>query len=300
MPIEDPNFSQNIEQLAEREDLSIEKLACHYRQLVFQNMMCTRGPKYRYFLWALRASKYASCQLVRGAFLENYYALMRYLDDIVDDDAPLPDGYSSATEYMDRKIDFAREPVESIDSSEMVMAHCFDIGRQFGEEFGAETADILGSLRFDAARKNPEDPQIMSSNELQHHFHLLDIRGTISACLKLADEKDVTSEDLEPLGNASRIHYTLRDYSEDLEAGFVNIPQEDMAAFGISQSDLSTSSAPVRKWMVAQAQKGIELLSEHRQSLPRLPMKRFIKAALWGIYERPARNCFKNILRRHG
>lgn len=293
---ETASYSEQIEGLSENAHCTVEQLASQYRQLVYGSMLAARSAKYRYFLWALRAAKYLSCQPKRGAFLENYYALMRHMDDIVDGDVPLPEGYGSAKEYMERKIEFSKGKSKPQDSSEILLQHCFAIGESFGESFHDETADILGSLHFDAVRRNPESSVAFSREVLQHHFHLLDIRGTINTCLKLADEKHMTSTDLEPLGNASRIHYTLRDFDEDIAAGLINIPEEDMQKLNISMADLQSSTSPsVRTWLAQEAQKGLRLLDEHREKLPILRMRKLIRTALWVVYERPASNCFAEI-----
>ena len=57
------------------------------RARVYQHMLATRGWKYRAFLRYLRFFKYAAFAPIRGKFLECYYVLMRFLDDIVDGDA---------------------------------------------------------------------------------------------------------------------------------------------------------------------------------------------------------------------
>lgn len=65
------------------------------RARVFRHMLKTRGWKYRAFLRYLRLFKYFAFSPTCGAFLESYYTLMRYLDDIVDGDTPLPLGYEN-------------------------------------------------------------------------------------------------------------------------------------------------------------------------------------------------------------
>ena len=56
------------------------------RNRVFKHMLKTRGWKYRAFLRYLRFFKYAAFAPTRGEFLESYYVLMRFLDDVVDGD----------------------------------------------------------------------------------------------------------------------------------------------------------------------------------------------------------------------
>ena len=47
-------------------------------------MLNTRGWKYRVFLRYLKLFKYLAFAPKRGEFLESYYTLMRYIDDVLD------------------------------------------------------------------------------------------------------------------------------------------------------------------------------------------------------------------------
>ena len=87
------------------------RLAKEMRSKVFRHMLDTRGWKYRVFLRYLQFFKYAAFAPVRGEFLESYYVLMRYLDDVVDGDVPLSAGYSDECEYLSAKIAFLNNPV---------------------------------------------------------------------------------------------------------------------------------------------------------------------------------------------
>ena len=144
------------------------------RQRVYDHMLRTRSWKYKAFLRHLRIFKYLAMAPVRGDFLESYYVLMRYLDDVVDGDAPLPEGYGSETDYMLSKIRFSQEPHTPVDEVDFMMLHCFDLARRFGQDFSSETKDILGSLLFDARRR--DQFKVFPHEELMHHFHVLDIR----------------------------------------------------------------------------------------------------------------------------
>ncbi len=101
-------------------------------------MLKTRSWKYRAFLRYLRLFKYASFYWDRGEFLESYYTLMRYLDDIVDGDAPLPEGYKNAEEYLLEKIDFSEYPSKPKDEVDFLMTHCFQVADKFGENFQSD------------------------------------------------------------------------------------------------------------------------------------------------------------------
>jgi len=265
------------------------------RSRIFKHMLETRGWKYRAFLRYLRMFKYAAFSWNRGEFLECYYTLMRYLDDIVDGDAPLPDGYQDSAHYLLEKIRFSKKPVNPKDEVDFLMLYCFELADRFGENFEAETRDILGSLLFDANRRGKLI--IFPESELMHHFHILDIRGTIKATLKVFNENPEKYLLLEPLGMASRYQYDLEDFEADIEAGYVNITIEECLRFGILHEDLQDKDSPgIEKWFRYRSKKGLALLEEHAQRLPEGNFSILARATFPLVYRNPARNVFRNIL----
>jgi len=265
------------------------------RSTVFQHMLITRGWKYRIFLRYLRVFKYISFAPTRGKFLEYYYTLMRYLDDVVDGDAPMPEGYTSETEYIKEKIHFAKHPVYPKDEIDHLILFCFRLAESFHENFQEETQDILGSLLFDANRKGKMI--IFPSKILMQHFHVLDIRGTIKATLKIFKEDPAKYTLLEPLGTACRYQYDLEDLVTDMQAGYVNIPEEDCKTFDIHIQDMhNLSSAKIKAWCRYRASEGMKLLAEHRKLLPEGNFSLLSRATFPLVYEHPARRLFKEVL----
>jgi len=164
----------------------LDQHAKEMRSKVFRHMLETRGWKYKAFLRYLKFFKYFAFAPLRGEFLESYYVLMRYIDDIVDGDVQLPGNYKNEEMYMLEKIQFSQHPVKPKDEVDYLMLYCFELAERFGQNFREETGDILHSLLFDARRR---DQLIIYPNEqLMQHFHVLDIRGTIRATLKLFKE----------------------------------------------------------------------------------------------------------------
>lgn len=265
------------------------------RALVFRHMLKTRGWKYRAFLRYLRLFKYFAFAPVRGAFLESYYTLMRYLDDIVDGDAPLPEGFRDGDHYLREKILFSRNLQNPKDPVDYLMIHCFRLGDQFGANFQCETEDILNSLLFDARRRGRL--KVFSRHELAYHFHLLDIRGTIRATLKVFQEDPDKYLLLEPLGMACRYQFDLEDFEADISAGYVNISREECAQFGIDPADLTNMQAlPIRKWKCHRAKEGLALLRKHHRVLPGGKFSILARATFPLVYEWPARRTFRSVI----
>jgi hypothetical protein len=271
-----------------------EKRMKKIRLRVFEHMLKTRGPKYRTFLWYLRAFKYAAFNPTRGEFLESYYTLMRYLDDIVDGDAPLPNGYSSESEYLLEKIEYSKSPFYPKDEVDHLMFYCFRLAEKFDEDFQSETDDILKSLLFDAERRGK--CILFTKAELANHFYLLDIRGTIRATLKVFNDDPDKYPLLEPLGTACRHQYNIEDFEADVLAGYINISKEDCNRFGIGMDDLHSMSPKIKQWLRHHAQQGMALLAKHHQIMPKGNFSLLEKIVFKVVYELPAKQAFKKIL----
>ena len=265
------------------------------KEEIFSHMLNTRGDKYKWFLRALRTFKYSSMSSTRGTFLEAYYTLMRYVDDIVDGDAPLPDRFQSSVEFVEEKIDFAKHTTTPKDSADYLMLYCFELANKFGQEFSSETQDILSSMLFDAKRYGQKI--VFPGKELSYHFHLLDIRGTVSATLKVFGEDSSKYLILEPLGLACRLFYNLRDYDEDIKAGLVNISSEDCQRFNIAKSDLENRlSNGVQGWFRDQSIQGLDLLQKHKQIVKEGNFGLLARVTFPIVYENSARKYFENVL----
>src|SRR3989344_1268615 len=254
------------------------------REEIYSHMLKTRGSKYKWFLKGLKSFRYLMGS-ARGDFLESYYTLMRYVDDVVDGDIELPSRYKTREQFVTEKIEFSKYPRDPKDNIDNLMMYCFELANNFGEDFTKETEDILSSMLFDAKRVGKR--QIFSQGELNHHFYILDIRGTIRAALKVFDENPEKYHLLRPLGLATRIYYNLRDFHEDIRAGFVNIPIEDFDRFRISPNDLENRVSPsVIRWFGDQSRKGFRLLDEHKRRIQNGEFGLLVKMTLPFVYER--------------
>ncbi len=237
------------------------------REAVFKQMLERNGPKYKWFIVGIRFFKLLSGSSPRGQFLENYYTAMRYIDDIADGDAPLPPGYNDGEDYISKKLEYIESGTPPADDCENLLALSFKLAKEFNVDFSQETDDILRSLQFDARRRGKY--QIFSEQELKDHFFMLDIRGTVRGDLKVFNESPEHYDILQPLGEADRIHYNLRDFKEDVSVGFINIPAEDCARLGITADILKsgeyTGHQGLRAWFKEQAEKGLALIEKYHE-----------------------------------
>ena len=258
-----------------------------------------RRKKYKSFIRYLKDVKYIPGLRIQGNLLEGYYAYMRKHDDFADGDAKLPPGYGSAEEFIERSIEFARNPLKPVHELDYLLLYCYSQCDLLGIDFKQETDDILSSMLFDAKRHGKM--QVFPNSVLYHHFYLLDIRGCESACLKLYGEDSNKKLNLvQPLGLASRIYYNLRDFSDETSKGFVNISQEDMESLGISVKDLKEPDCEgVREWFYGQSMKGLSLLHGHRRIIGQGDFGLLATITFPLVYARPARKYFERVLKSY-
>src|SRR3989344_7377086 len=130
------------------------------------------------FLWSRRAVE----------IMLTIYAVMRKIDDVVDRDAPLPAGCTSAVEYVERYMDFVINRRTPSDDNERLLAYALNLAEKAGLDLSFEVWSILDSLRFDAVRIEAGAIMVLPRKQLLRYQYGRDGRGTIIACLKLARE----------------------------------------------------------------------------------------------------------------
>lgn len=260
------------------------------REQVYTRMLQRKRSKYQWFLRALRSYKHFAP--IQGDLLEAVYVCMREIDDIVDGDLPT---LEPREEYVQQRMRFATTQNNPLTLTDHTLSYAFHLADQLNLDIHEEIQSILGSLLFDARRVGKH--LTFSRPNLDEHFHFLDIKGTIYGALKLMGEDPQKFPLLKALGKASRIHYDLRDYEEDVQAGYINIPQEDLALHHISPANLESKlSLGVRSWFLQQAQTGLSLLEQHSTVMNLHSFSPHTTLALPLVYALPAQRYFKRIL----
>ena len=299
--------------------------AAQIRLDVFTQMRKTRGTKYDTTIRGMQLFPYVMLlqekgnlkrARLRGELLSSYYVLMRSIDDIVDTDAPLPPESKSTIEYVTNRIKYASGNSAPSDPKDHLLAYCNYLARELGFRMEAETIAILRSMRFDAVRveaaKQTGKGKIFSRNELEYHFHQLDIEGTVRGMLKLFDEDPEKTPLLMAAGNADRIKLTLKDLTADLRVGLINIPAEDMAGYRIMPSEITEASGltsnlelllssgqlppGISRWVKAEANKGLELLGKQKQIMEMNTFRTLGRIALRLFYTGLTEKYFNKLL----
>jgi len=293
--------------------------------------MSARGDKYKKMIWLVKSAKVIffspRFRLKRGDLLESYYLLMRHMDDVADGDTPLPEGYESPADYLEAKIRFSETRTEPSDAADYLMLHCFDLASRLGFKIDNETSSIMRSMHFDAVRrlaaqKLPDSEEygkmiIYPERKLHDHFHLLDIEGTVRGMIYVfGRDPDQLYHKIEPLGEASRIFYNLKDFPDDIREGLENISRDDMDKYDIKPEELEFMrkqflrdreqsmaydlehriTTGVKNWFHDQARIGLDKIEESRRLRRNERIGLRARVTLRVVYERPAEKFFENVL----
>ena len=272
-------------------DKSIKEI----KKKTFSHMISTRRSKYFGFILAINSFRYLQPNKEKADLLEGYYILMRTIDDIVDGDLDLPQRYKSKEEFVGEKINFTLNQNAPKDNIDKLIIYCFHLANRLKIDIYEETKDILNSMLFDTKRIGKNI--IFNEEQLNHHFNLLDIRGTIKGALKLFNEDPEKYLLIEPLGVASRIYYNLRDYKEDIKAGMINISNEEFIRYKINlEGLLIKDSNSIKKWFFEKSKTGLELITNYKTDIKIKDFGQLGKLTLKLVYELPASRYFTKIV----
>lgn len=254
-----------------------------------------RSSKYVLWLTTMRFAGFFMRDFDKGSLLEADYLWLREVDDIADGDKPLPAGYSSQAEYVAEKLTFLRELNEPQDDVDALILFCSALSSKIGIDLSHPRQMIMESMLFDAQRLGTG--AVFPEAVLQEYFYKCDIVGTIAGALPLFGESTGKWPYLYDSGQAVRIYYNLRDFEDDIDAGLVNISEEDMQRFGITNSDLyNIENAPLKAWFTDQAEQGLALLEKGTKTMKEAGLKPMGRHLVNFYHGRPARKFFKTVL----
>jgi len=192
------------------------------------------------------------------------YAYFRWLDDIVDSPES---SYQEKKSLMERQGEFleglyAGRPIPAGTLLEEQLARCFvafDRQNQF-----ALRNDVLGMfavLMHDLGRSG----EPLASSELNAYI-LMESRAFVNMIrFFCGEEGDFPGAQDYCEGVACKLVHLLRDFREDLDSGWANIAQEDVAAFGVSLDNINDES--FQNWVKSQVQHARDLFAIGKRDL---------------------------------
>ncbi|MBI2337623.1 hypothetical protein HYU95_00410 [Candidatus Daviesbacteria bacterium] len=278
-----------MQKLEQRE---LEKAVTEVRQATMGRLV-KRHPKYRFWGPLFEHAGPLLLGKTRGKMIEADYLVMRELDDMADGDTPVPKDYNSASQYIEEKISFLRNPNTPRDNADKLLLYCEQLSQQEGLSLTQEREFILRSMLFDAQRFGTY--QIFPAAILDEHFYRCDIEGTGKGALKIFGEDPAKYRLVEPLGVVSRIHDNLLDYERDVKAGYINIPEEDINRSGMTLVDIKDVNSPkVGAWFAKELTRARGLLEQDRVLFPQGRFSLLGRIFVELYIRRPAVHYFNN------
>src|SRR5438477_1798776 len=200
------------------------------------------------------------------------YAFMRRCDDIADDPSlPVRD----RRQKLDVWLDAFHAAQAGHPTDDPILLALTDAERRFGIPAG-----LLDALAFGTAMDVEEDSeqptnsglqvQYRSFEELERYcYNVASVVGLV--CIGIFGYNDPAAEPLaERCGLAFQLTNIIRDVKEDAALGRVYLPEEDLAQFGISATELRSVSDParLRPLLELEAQRAFENYAAADELLP--------------------------------
>ena len=214
----------------------------------------------------------------------------RWVDDVADGDRPLPKGYTTRREFLQRRdsvanlLFFHSEETIYGDREDILLAHYYFLARKRGIDLTRESFDILESIVWDEERAR--NRRVLTQQELNDGLNKLDF-ACIDGGFKVAEES-YSSQDLFALSWAVRTMFNLRDFPKDFAKGIINISAEDIERYEVDLTRLEGRSTieelidygSTRDWYRDQIRYGKNFLDQALSTLGHLRLKWISRAVV--------------------
>jgi hypothetical protein len=129
---------------------------------------------------------------------------------------------------------------------EQFVIKIFEISKTINLDVKDETKNIISYFVFEKDRLNTNI--VYSKHNLDEQFNLID-NSLALISLKLLKDDVSKIKYLKPLLCASRKHYILHDFPEDIVKGYVNFYEEDLQKHKVSMKDLFSLEEISKKYI---------------------------------------------------
>jgi phytoene/squalene synthetase len=220
----------------------------------------------------------------RAADALRAYAYFRWVDDAIDGDAT-PEERSTFLTNQQALLEacYRGDDPGEVCPEEQVLVDLVAHDREPGSGLQSYLRNMMAVMVFDAARRG----RLISQMELATYSRVLSNAVTDALHYFIGHRCAVTRDESRylPVRGAHIIHM-LRDWAEDHEAGYINLPREYINSHSLTPRD--ESSAAYRKWVegrvrLAQAdfQAGREYLAGARSLRLKLACSAYIARFEW-------------------
>ena len=175
------------------------------------------------------------------------YAFMRRCDDIADDPS-----FSARDrrQRLDAWVDAFHSAQAGFPTDDPVLLAVTDAQRRFHIPLGLLDALAFGTAMDVEENSDPSSPsrpiQYGSFQDLERYcYNVASVVGLV--CIRIFGYTDPAAEPLaEKCGLAFQLTNIIRDVKEDAALGRVYLPEEDLARFAISSTELANAPDPAR------------------------------------------------------
>lgn len=218
----------------------------------------------------------ADKSLVQDCFCA--YAYLRWIDDQVDVHYQIRKHCLDFIERQKRIINesYLNMPLSDLLPEENMVVELIATNRDKNSKLGSFILNIFKLIEFDAYRKHTQ----ITQEELDWYT------GTLSIGVTDGIEYFINHECAYPDNSSqycackgAHIVHMLRDYRQDIEAGFINIPKEYLCQHQLEPNDIDAPA--FRNWVKQQVLLAKNSFDEGKTYIKRLPVVRGKIAALW-------------------
>ena len=201
------------------------------------------------------------------------YAFMRRCDDITDDPKLSP---AERRQQLDTWLDALHRAQQGHPTDDAILLALTDAQRRYAipagllDELAVGTAMDVEDGQFAQAGSTPTvSIQYKTFEDLRAYcYRVASVVGLV--CIHIFGYRDPAAEPLaERCGLAFQLTNIIRDVKEDASLGRVYLPEEDLAKFGLSLSDvLSPDAARLRPLLSLEADRAREFYASGEELIP--------------------------------
>ncbi len=200
------------------------------------------------------------------------YGMCRYLDNLVDDAEDLIQQRKITIRQVDEKLDEFKENLDLVYSGHCVSDPIFIALSDTLKNYSIPKEYPL--LLIDGVRQDLEKTRFKNFQEVYDYSYKVASVVGLMTCEVFGYSSEKAIGKAIDLGIAMQLTNILRDIGEDLQRGRIYLPQNELAMFGVLESDLFSSSIndnfiELMKFQITRARKyyasayeGIEMLSK--------------------------------------
>jgi len=206
------------------------------------------------------------------------YGYFRWADDVIDKECRTKDErltFIKGQENLVEKLCNGQRP-DKLTPEEEIIADLIDHGSDEACKLNSYIRNFLAILKFDAERKD----RFISQKELVWYSERLGVAVTDAIQHFIGNGHPYPEEEVRYLAAISaHVTHMLRDYVEDIQEGYINIPIEYLEQHNIRPDEIE--SAAFKAWVKQRVELARKYFTEGKHYLDKLDVLRCKLAGYW-------------------